>query len=924
MTVQVTTPTQSIYICSRYVILLAFMAALVIETDSLSKFGLSNFALGLILTLTNAAIIALAVYLGWERYRKEQAEAARMKAGVLKLEWAAHFTPNKFTTTFQFVSQKRVPSSHVLCYHYCSLKTAREVIKTQVLPGTAEHGGLLVSLLGPQTLKDGDPSLVAFANGATREAVFCLSLPHALLFAYEASEEQLAAVATAAAASAATAEATAAVAAVSAQEKDEEEAAAADDDGDGEGRGKSTTSSLATAIVAKNPATTISGGSMVDTNLSELRLVPGDVLHSMATFKWQRKKKDQRNRIQSGGDLHATTTTKTTMMAPAGIAAERAADGLRASVGSLAGALRKAQVLAVGGAMKETTVVEGVDEDDDDDEDDDEDDEVDGKKNDEQDQGEGDLAKKRGNSGVDKDLASIIMKEAGSNSKDDDVGDDGSSSVLRYSGELDLDNDDKKEEEEDGDNVEEVKQAEESGGCSGGGGEGGEGGGDEGSSIRLTGHGGGARRLGEPEYSNFNKCLSPRRRPLGRPAIRLSRSPSPIDGSNSLTITTNNPEKRSASEQDYDDDAVAAAADPFRDRLSAADDNEPSFLSASSSVPSFSIRPYAVGSRSRAGLFQEKGVAPGGGSSGSGSSSSSSSSSSNSSGGSSSGGRNTSNNNLLGLPLTLPVRPSILRAYQLKDDKACFSPNLNPSLILRAPKRTPQEKQRGLVDALAPNSATTAIATTITAATTTTAGAASAAATTAAAAADGTSGSSSDGRESIGSGGGVGSFRIVRPHSCLEYTRAMVAIRRECEAEGTVPLYHYTEHHVAPLIMEGGFRMSTQGQGDGGVYFSTLGPASYELGTPEYEENIIVDCFGKERLEEYRGKHKLDLLFVYGINPKCVEQAPGGRENAKMVPKVSDEAQTTLHIFNPALRVFCLLAFLSPSLHGPPVTFISI
>ena len=37
---------------------------------------------------------------------------------------------------------------------------------------------------------------------------------------------------------------------------------------------------------------------------------------------------------------------------------------------------------------------------------------------------------------------------------------------------------------------------------------------------------------------------------------------------------------------------------------------------------------------------------------------------------------------------------------------------------------------------------------------------------------------------------------------------------------------------------------------------------SYELGDPIYEENIIIDCFGKERLEEYRGKHKLDLLFV--------------------------------------------------------------
>ena len=43
------------------------------------------------------------------------------------------------------------------------------------------------------------------------------------------------------------------------------------------------------------------------------------------------------------------------------------------------------------------------------------------------------------------------------------------------------------------------------------------------------------------------------------------------------------------------------------------------------------------------------------------------------------------------------------------------------------------------------------------------------------------------------------------------------------------------------------------------VYFSTLGPASYDLGTSKYEENIIVDCFGRERLEEYRGKHKLDV-----------------------------------------------------------------
>ena len=39
---------------------------------------------------------------------------------------------------------------------------------------------------------------------------------------------------------------------------------------------------------------------------------------------------------------------------------------------------------------------------------------------------------------------------------------------------------------------------------------------------------------------------------------------------------------------------------------------------------------------------------------------------------------------------------------------------------------------------------------------------------------------------------------------------------------------------------------------------SRLGPA-LRPGTSKYEENIIIDCFGKERLEEYRGKHKLDV-----------------------------------------------------------------
>ena len=53
-----------------------------------------------------------------------------------------------------------------------------------------------------------------------------------------------------------------------------------------------------------------------------------------------------------------------------------------------------------------------------------------------------------------------------------------------------------------------------------------------------------------------------------------------------------------------------------------------------------------------------------------------------------------------------------------------------------------------------------------------------------------------------------------------------------------VPLFHYTATSVVDLMIKNGLRMSTQGQGDGGVYFSVLGPASYKIGTDNYEDNI--------------------------------------------------------------------------------------
>ena len=57
----------------------------------------------------------------------------------------------------------------------------------------------------------------------------------------------------------------------------------------------------------------------------------------------------------------------------------------------------------------------------------------------------------------------------------------------------------------------------------------------------------------------------------------------------------------------------------------------------------------------------------------------------------------------------------------------------------------------------------------------------------------------------------------------------MSECRSICAANGWVPLYHYTMPALGELILNSGLRMSTQGQGDGGVYLSLLGPASFKV-----------------------------------------------------------------------------------------------
>ena len=55
----------------------------------------------------------------------------------------------------------------------------------------------------------------------------------------------------------------------------------------------------------------------------------------------------------------------------------------------------------------------------------------------------------------------------------------------------------------------------------------------------------------------------------------------------------------------------------------------------------------------------------------------------------------------------------------------------------------------------------------------------------------------------------------------------------------------------------------------------------------KYEDvqKLISDLIGEERLVEFKGKHKLDVCFVYAAEITALRQAPGGRENSKMFAK---------------------------------------
>jgi len=126
-----------------------------------------------------------------------------------------------------------------------------------------------------------------------------------------------------------------------------------------------------------------------------------------------------------------------------------------------------------------------------------------------------------------------------------------------------------------------------------------------------------------------------------------------------------------------------------------------------------------------------------------------------------------------------------------------------------------------------------------------------------------------------------------------QYLECMDSIRESCNLLALVPVYFFTSPFLSSYILSGGFRLSSDDDLSG-VIFTTKGPASFGLGSERYEKNLIVALKGASRINDYRGKHKLDVCIVYAVEPRVLQPVRGESEHFRQIPRVFFEAFSDL------------------------------
>jgi hypothetical protein len=706
-----------IAVIAQYVILLDFMAALLLDAQSLNSFGLSKLGLGCILLGVNLTIIALGGYLVYDEHSSEEKRSQAKREKKIKIEFAAEFTRNKFRTTLEYVIERSIPSSHVLCYYYTSLAQAKDCIKLNMIPATTLHGGIIVSLKGPMDIEEDDPSLQYMGTLAkSKEAVVCLSLPKRCLF----------------------------------------------------------TPPPQPGLEAR----------------MKLYLIPGSLLHGMSHFIPPKRKRQSVRRKTQFEQITDEDDEDDTFI-PSRLSSQASSNGNQdeSSQNFLLQppTIHKSDIENEDSTKKQSARDDLV---------------GDGGSNGEE--GEAVVSddpetgqmpspfKKKPSllqSIFDQDNVFGNNGEPSTNIRTDTsnmerVDFDTSKPHTPPTTPREIDQGDNKRESRVV-NHSELKQEDDISNS-------------KANDSESKGSYEGKQDLNQNPIPSPLGRLPPLNSPLPKSQIKLQ----PLRPRNDLT--GNNSDDKSegmnsngTTSEVFKANALYGGAGAPSDVINDDNISMSKRMSLSTTILAKNRKRNSLAPLSKP-LHDKKPISPTGLPTNISKTSSY---------------QNIEADQLLNLNFTCA-----LRAYQLKKEESCVDQSED---YMMAPSR---EYDPNVVE-------------------------------------------------------------FNTPKTLIEYTEVMSQIRSICENEGTVPVYHYTNAAAAPFIFERGFRMSTQGQGDGGVYFSTLGPATYGIGTKDYEKNLILDCYGKERLEELRGKHKFDVVFVYEIHLEMIEPAPGGRSHAFMVSK---------------------------------------
>lgn len=98
--------------------------------------------MGIFLVIINLAIMLLTLWLGLVRFKRHSTKEQLLRAKANTIESAGGFNADKFSSTFDAISQTSMSNAHVLVFHYTTLKLAK-LGRESGIPALEKHGKLL-------------------------------------------------------------------------------------------------------------------------------------------------------------------------------------------------------------------------------------------------------------------------------------------------------------------------------------------------------------------------------------------------------------------------------------------------------------------------------------------------------------------------------------------------------------------------------------------------------------------------------------------------------------------------------------------------------------------------------------------------------------------------------------------------------------